>query len=257
LGVGSGGYNSVGVFMSLEPRIEELLLLAQSAKGRVLAAKKVRDLSPNVPLEKLSELIRVLSKDPDSLEFSELAISLAMLLERMQEDKAIKLLEEMLGERNTRLLLGMVLGVIKASKIDIDTMAELIRRLVFDEDDEVRNSALGALRNNLSILGKDFLIELLSDAFSGKDKRKKEGGLILLSAFADKIPPNLLSEFILIALEAEEDIRLKALEILEFVLKDRLPRKTIKEILQKAINEGSESVKKEALKIAKDLDLSI
>jgi len=238
--------------------VEELLFLAsQGEKKRITAAKMIRHLPPDVNLDKLFSLIDALSTDSESLEFSELAISLASLIENMKPEKVMELMERMLEKPTTKLLLGMILSVSKIHEIDIDFLAEIIRRLIIDPNPNIRNSALGALRNNLDLLGKSFLVEIVSDAFGSDNLDVKEFALTIMLVFKDKIPQNVLSEVLMIAIESEERIQLKTLETLEFNLSKRISRNDLKTLLMKATNEGSERVKKKAIELANKFRIEI
>ena len=243
--------------LSIEPTVEDLLLLSsQGPKKRLFAAKQVKYLSPDVDLDKLMQVIRMLSTDPESLEYSELAVSLASLIESMSEEKAIDLLERLMEEKNTKSLVGMILGITKIP-LDKDFIGEAIRRLIIDPSEDVRNTGLSALRNYLDYLGKNFLIDLISDLFISDNANMKEVALVLMSIFRDKISINVLVDFLLRGIEEDESLGLKILEMINSETFGKLPRKAVKEILAKAVNYGTEKVQKKAIELARKHGIQI
>ncbi len=229
-----------------KPTVENLLSLAKyGGKNRLKAAREIANLDPDVNIDKLVWLINELIKDEEDPVFSETGISLGKLIEEMNESKAEELIEKLLYSHKGKLLLNIVLSTTRA-RIDADIISEIIRRLLNDDSEDVRNGAISVLRNFIPIIGKrefnDMLYEL---ANSEKQEIRCFVATVLLAL--EGIDDKTLEDIIIRMLDDESDeVRDCILDALDHGLLERIGRskKSLCAILNKIISLGERYVSK-------------
>ena len=197
----------------LRPSVEQLISLANyGGKNRLMAAREVAHLSPDVDLEKLFWLIDILSSDIESPEFSELGISLGKLLEKMDYQRAMEFIEKLLETQHGRRLLTIILSTTKAD-IDSDVLSEVARRLLTDSDYEIRNGALGILRNLFNAIGKLETIDIVYELTLSDNSVIRSFVVTALLALSDLIDVKTIEDLILRLLDDQDpDVRKSVIE---------------------------------------------
>jgi len=211
--------------ISLTPTIEQLISLAQyGGKYRLTAAREIAYLDTDVDLDKLFWLIDILSTDVESPEFSELGIALSKLLERMNEEKIVHISEMLLNSKNRKLLLTIVLSNLR-KEIDPNFLSEIVRRLLMDSSEEVRNGALGVLRNLYNTIGKDEVLDILYEIVTSENRvLKKFLPTIILSVY-DFLDTASIEDLLLRILdESDEEVLHSLLDTLRIGLLDHLAK---------------------------------
>ncbi len=210
------------------PDINELITVALLNKPkRYKVAKEIRNLNPNVSLDDLLKLVDIIAEDTDSVEFSELGISLALLLEKMDDNKANEFLEKLLSKDYGGKLIGLILGYTN-KKFDKDLVFEITRRLILSEDSETRLAGLNAIRTQYKYLGKDSVIDILAEVFSSDSKAVRKDIPIIILMMKDILDKKTTYEALKrAALEEEEGL----LTIIELI-KEGILKLSIKELLE-------------------------
>ena len=208
------------------PDIDELITIALLNKSRrYKVAREIRNLDPNVNLDDLMKLIGIVAEDTDSIEFSELGISLALLMEKMSNEKANELLERLLSKEYGGMLTGIILGYTK-KKFDKDLIFEIIRRLILSENSETRLAGLNALQSQYKNIGKEAVMDILADIFSSSSSNVRRDIPIIISTIRGILDNKTFSELLKrIAIEDEEGFRAILNMIEEGIL--RIPNKIL------------------------------
>lgn len=238
----------------LKPSIENLISLARyGGKNRYKAAKEIANLDPDVSIDDLLWLIEELTTDVDDPVFSETGISLGKLIEKMSLPKVEELVEKLLSSHKGRLLLNIMLSSTKTN-IDPDMISEIIRRLLRDKSDEVKNGAIGVLRNFLDVIGRDEVTEIVLELANSTDQEIKCFTTIILLALRDVLPVELIQETILMLLDDDdESIRKCAVKALgEGLIETIINQKRMLRTIFNKILSIDESYIQEILEMIKD-----
>ena len=232
----------------LKYSVEELIALAQyGGKNRLIAAKEVAFLRGDVDLDKLLWLINILSSDTESIEFSELGVSLGRLIEKMDLDRVVRLIEELLKTRNGRRLLVLMLSNTNLM-LDVDFLSEIIRRMLMDSDDEVRNGGLAVLKKLAERIDYNASINILYDFISEENAAYRNMAIDILLTLSDILKISDLEEALFRLLDDENrDIVKRLIRNLDMGVMERLSRRTIVNLINKVKNMNDPSMLSEFL----------
>jgi len=219
------------------PTVEQLISLARyGGKNRFIAAREVSKLDPSkVDLESLLWLIEILVSDPESPEFSELGMSLGSLIERMDEQVVYNLFEKLMEDKKKKLLLIIVLSSTKA-RLDTDVVLEVVRRLISDESEEIRNGALSILKNFLGKVRKDEISEIIYELANSEQDELRQFAITALLVFKDVFDASVITDILLVLLDTEKpEIWHHVISGLESSLLSKIlkSRKAFRELLNK------------------------
>lgn len=218
-----------------KPSVENLLSLARyGGKNRLRAAKEISNLDPNVNVEELMLLIDELASDVEDPIFSELGISLSKLIEKMNSETLEEFIEKLLSSYERRLLLCIILSATQR-RIDPDLISEVIRRLLNDDSEEIRNGGIGVLRNYMKHIGLREVTDIILELTGSNNREIKCFSTIILTALSNL--PNELIESAMLNLLDDEDLEVKkcAVKALAENLIERVAksRKMLNEVLIK------------------------
>ena len=218
-----------------KPTVENLLSLARyGGKNRLRAAKEIANLDPDTDINRLMWLIEELASDPEDPIFSEVGISLSKLIEKMDQDELDQLIEQLLSTHNGRLLLGIMLSVTRR-EMDLDLISEIIRRLLNDPSEDVRNGGIGVLKNFIRDVGKEEAMDIILELANSSQPEIKCFSTTILMALRDTLPEQLLLEVILSLLddESEESRRCALNAIKDNIHRLARKKKALLEIINK------------------------
>jgi len=219
-----------------KPSVENLLSLARyGGKNKLRAAKEISNLDPNTDVEKLMLLIEELASDTEDPVFSELGISLSKLIEKMNSQILEQLIEKLLSSHEGRLLLCIILSATQR-KIDTDLISEVIRRLLNDDSEEIRNGGIGVLRNYMKDIGIQEVTDIVLELTSSSSIEIKCFSTIILTALSNLLPNELIESVILNLLDDENlEARRCAIEALaeNLIGKVAKNRRILRELLCK------------------------